>query len=119
MVVNGVDRADVAHGDWPDGALHTSAVRGDGLPALRDAVVEALGASDAGMQLQVASERQADRWRVVASCCEAAIEALPVAGPAAAAQCLTDALAALVDLVGHDAREAVLDAVFARFCIGK
>ena len=55
----------------------------------------------------------------MASCCEAAIEALPVAGPAAAAQCLTDALAARVDLVGHDAREAVLDAVFARFCIGK
>ena len=48
VVVNGVDRADVAHGDWPDGALHTSAVRGDGLPALRDAVVEALGASDGG-----------------------------------------------------------------------
>jgi tRNA U34 5-carboxymethylaminomethyl modifying GTPase MnmE/TrmE len=74
---------------------------------------------DAGLDLQLASERQADRWRAVAGCCRDAVEDLPGAGPAAAAERLTDALTALADLVGHDAREAVLDAVFARFCIGK
>ncbi len=119
IVVNGVDRSEVAVDGWPAGALFTSALRGDGVEALREAVVDTAGVESGDGGLQLASERQADRWRTVARCCRAAVDDLPLAGPAAAAQSLTEALGALSELVGHDAREAVLDAVFARFCIGK
>jgi len=119
IVVNGVDRSDVPVDGWPAGALSTSALRGDGVDALRDAIVASAGVESSDGGLQLASERQADRWRTVARCCRAAADDLPLAGPAAAAQSLTEALGALSQLVGHDAREAVLDAVFARFCIGK
>ena len=55
----------------------------------------------------------------VARACDEAVEALPVAGVAVAADALTHGLAALDGLTGADTREEVLDAVFARFCIGK
>jgi tRNA modification GTPase len=119
VVVNGVDRPGVRGARWPDGALHTSALQGEGIDALRAAIVAGVSGGDAGTGLQLVSERQADRWRAVAMACRAAVDDLPMAGPAAAAQGLTEALGALGELAGHDAREAVLDAVFSRFCIGK
>lgn len=119
LVLNGVDRDEVATSGWPEGLLRTSATSGEGVEGLRQAIVASLGSVDAATGLQLASERQADRWQAVAGGCREAVEALTTAGPAAAAQCLTEAMGALADLTGHDAREAVLDAVFSRFCIGK
>jgi tRNA modification GTPase len=116
VVVNGIDRAGAPE---VPGALRTSAVTGEGVEALREALVAALPSTSAAEGLQLASERQAERLGAVALLLEQAAEALPVAGPAAAADALTEALERVDELTGADTREDVLSALFARFCIGK
>ena len=69
LVLNGVDRPGIADG-WPEGVLRTSALQGDGIDGLRDAIVGALGTVDGATGLQLASERQADRWQAVAAGCQ-------------------------------------------------
>ena len=118
VVVNGVDRPGVRDAAWP-AALFTSALTGEGIPALAEALAHDVGGVEGGAGLQLASERQADLLLQVAAACAEAIDGLPMAGPAVAAEGVVDALAALDDLTGAGAREAVLDALFARFCIGK
>jgi tRNA modification GTPase len=117
VVCNGVDR-----GAWdgPPGALPTSAVTGDGLAALVARVREALaGAPARADEVAVASARQADLLRSVAGLADEAAAALALAGPAVAADLAAAALSELDALTGADTTEDVLDAVFARFCIGK
>ncbi|MCA9571950.1 MAG: tRNA uridine-5-carboxymethylaminomethyl(34) synthesis GTPase MnmE, partial [Myxococcales bacterium] len=63
--------------------------------------------------------RQAEHLRALAEACEGAVEALELAGVAVAADELVHGLAAVDALTGADTREDVLDALFARFCIGK
>jgi tRNA modification GTPase len=117
VVCNGVDR-----GPWvgPAGALPTSALTGEGVAALAAKVREVLaGAPARADDVAVASARQADLLRAVAGLAEEAGEALALAGPAVAADLTAAALAELDALTGADTTEDVLDAVFARFCIGK
>lgn len=116
VVLNGVDRE---HGSVP-GALQTVAIEGQGVLALAQAVRDALaGAEPAGHALVIASARQRDLLRTVAERVTEAGEALPFAGVAVAAELVMEALLELDALTGRDTREAVLDALFARFCIGK
>lgn len=117
VVCNGVDQ----HPAPPAlDALAVSAVSGDGLPRLKAGLREILvGSGTRAETLAIASVRQADLLRAVASACEEAVEALPIAGVAVSADALTHGIAALDGLTGADTREEVLDAVFARFCIGK
>lgn len=118
VVYNGVDRPGVA--PPPPGALPTSAVRGDGLEALAAEVRRALvGAELRDGDLVIASARQRDLLEAVAGHVEDAVEALPLAGPAVSADAVVQALEELDALTGADTRETVLDALFARFCIGK
>lgn len=118
VVYNGVDRPGVA--PPPPDALPTSAVRGDGLDALRMQLREALiGASAPEAAVILASARQRDLLEAVAEGIDEAVEALPFAGPAVAADAVVRAIEELDALTGADTREEVLDAVFARFCIGK
>ncbi len=118
VVYNGVDRPGVSPA--PSGWLATSAVDGTGVAALRAAVVEALcGAQTTADALWIASARHRDLIADAVEALDEARRALPLAGPAVAADQLADALAALDALTGADGKEEVLDALFARFCIGK
>jgi tRNA modification GTPase len=103
----------------PPGALPVSARTGDGVEALARAIGAALGGDLPAKDLLLASARQRDQLLATARAVDEAIEALPLAGPAAAAERVTAAVGEVLAFSGTDAREAVLDAVFARFCIGK
>ena len=114
VVCNGVDE----HG--PTEGLPISALTGEGIDRLRTALHTLLvGTETRADTLAIASVRQADLLEAVARACDEAIEALPIAGVAVSADAVTHGIAALDALTGADTREDVLDAVFARFCIGK
>ncbi len=117
LVYNGIDRPDVAPG--PPGSVSTSALAGTGVPALAHAIGQSLVGSVGPDTLQIASVRQRDLLLAMANCVDDALEAFEVAGIAAAADALTDAVGQVDALTGADPREAVLDRVFVRFCIGK
>ena len=116
-----LDRVSLEAGPPAGVDLAVSSTTGAGLPALRRALREAL--ARAPLQAQeavVLSARQhALCLRLGDHLAEAAGALLLGAGPAVAASELTLALEALAELDGQDVREAVLDRVFARFCIGK
>lgn len=106
----------------PHGVDHrVSAVTGEGVEALRQRLrQEVLRVTADGEVAPVISQRQHELLRAVAGHLVAAEGALSgLAGPAVAAEELTRALARLGELTGRDAREEVLDRLFARFCIGK
>lgn len=119
------------HGDLPRRAtlavdVEVCAPRGQGLPALVDALRDRLAAgldapvgAPGSATLALTSRHQADLLAAYARSVRGAAEALGVAGPAAAVEHLHAALAPIDALVGRDTREAVLDRLFARFCVGK
>jgi tRNA modification GTPase len=91
---------------------------GAGIEALRAAIARRL--EEPGSRALLFSSRQFDLYSAVASHLRAAAQALGgVLGPAVAAEEATRGLERLTELSGQDARESVLDAMFARFCIGK
>ena len=94
---------------------------GQGIPALKAAIRARVAADPpSGAMVVVVSQRQHELLRAVAEHAEESARALlGDAGPVVAAEELTAALARLAELTGEDTREAVLDRVFARFCIGK
>ncbi|MCB9686240.1 MAG: tRNA modification GTPase [Alphaproteobacteria bacterium] len=116
VVLNGVDQA--APDPVAVGAIPVSAARGDGLPALRDAIVAELVGGAPSEGLFLASARQRDLLLAFAGHLEAAAQDWE-AGPAVVADGVESAVAELDALTGADLREDVLDAIFARFCIGK
>jgi tRNA U34 5-carboxymethylaminomethyl modifying GTPase MnmE/TrmE len=67
----------------------------------------------------LASARQAELLTRVATELREAAAALPHAGAAVAVELGYSSLEALAELSGSTVREAVLDRLFARFCIGK
>lgn len=113
-----------SHADLPrvfSGELAVSSLTGEGLSALRARVTASLGTEEPGrVGVLLASQRQRDLLAAVAQHARAAAEALrDGAGPAVAVERIYAALAELDALLGRDTREAVLDRLFARFCIGK
>jgi len=116
VVYNGVDRSPVAAAG--EGWWATSALTGAGIPELIAAIASLAGGA-AGEGLLVASARQRDRLLAVEAACEEARVAFFEAGVAAAADAVVRGIEELDTLTGADTREDVLDAVFARFCIGK
>ena len=70
-------------------------------------------------EVVVASARQQQCLEEVALRAREAAQALEPAGPAVAADAVIAALEAMDALTGADTREAVLDTLFERFCIGK
>jgi tRNA modification GTPase len=102
---------------WVD--VVTCAPRRDGIAALAAAIPRALrGEAPGGAALVVASQRQRDLFAEVGLAIDAAVHGF-VAGPAVVAEQLYVAVGALDALVGRDTREAVLDRLFQRFCVGK
>ncbi|UBV43285.1 tRNA uridine-5-carboxymethylaminomethyl(34) synthesis GTPase MnmE [Deinococcus taeanensis] len=101
---------------WRDpAALDVSAVTGQGLPELREAIQAALLGDAARGEAWLTTERQADAARRALGYVQAAAF-LPddLAGYE-----LEEALRALADLTGRDVQEDVVDAVFRNFCVGK
>lgn len=92
---------------------------GEGVESLLDGVLRTLVGEQRDGEGIVADQRQRDALLRLAGAAEAAIAALPLAGPAVAVEEVYGALSALDTLVGRDTREDVLDRLFARFCIGK
>ncbi|MFB9994369.1 tRNA uridine-5-carboxymethylaminomethyl(34) synthesis GTPase MnmE [Deinococcus oregonensis] len=101
---------------WTDPAtVRVSAVTGEGLPELREAVHTALIGDAARGEAWLTTERQADAARRALGHVQAAVN-LPddLAGYE-----LEEGLRALSDLTGRDVQEDVVDAVFRNFCVGK
>lgn len=116
VVCNGVDRGGIV----PDGALPTSALTGAGVDAFRRAVREALiGGPTVGDVLRIASARQAGHLREAADAADEAVEVLDVAGVAVSCDAVRRAIRALDAIFGGDGDQDVMDALFARFCVGK
>jgi tRNA modification GTPase len=108
-------------GVMPAGALPTSAMTGAGLEALRAAVLARVGVVDdveSGSAV-VLSERQRAAAVEAAARFAAAAELPAAIVPEVRALELRAGAVALAALVGEQVGEDVLDALFARFCIGK
>jgi tRNA modification GTPase len=101
--------------------LPTSALSGTGISELSAAISEALvGELPGGASLVIASQRQRDLLLGVARQIRQSITAFEgELGLALSAEALYGALVPLDALIGRDSREAVLDVLFSRFCIGK
>ena len=117
VVLNGIDREGV--GRPSPGWIGTSAATGEGVEALERALVHRLVHTEGADGGMIASARQRDLLVATAGWIDEAAEALELAGIAVAADALTRALEEMDALTGADTREDVLDALFARFCIGK
>lgn len=106
----------------PAGLLPTSAVRGDGIDALRAAILARAGLADdpeAGSAVLL-TERQRDAAATAARGFRSAGELLASSSPLELVAVEARAgLTALAALAGERIGEDVLDALFARFCIGK
>ena len=98
-----------------------SARDGEGIPALEQAVREAVGlAGIDGTQPLLANERQRRCAAACLDCLEEALAALAAGMTLDAVGVDIDgAVSALLELTGERATEAVVDEVFARFCVGK
>lgn len=108
------DRAD--HEAKGPGAMRVSALSGEGLDGLRDALMAAARTAMPAPGMAALNRRQAQ-------CLGEARDALASAkqehDPLLAAECLRLARRAIDALVGRADTEAMLDALFGRFCIGK
>lgn len=93
----------------------------EGIDDLRAAIRSRLGDGQTGGEVAaVLSQRQHDLFHAVARRTATAREALlGILGPAVAATETVMAIERLGELAGIDAKEAVLDRLFSRFCIGK
>ena len=101
--------------------LFVSALTGDGLPALREAMARALTDEDLpGAEAILTRERHHGE---ISRCLEAVRRAGAGAGealsPELVAVHLNEAQAALSGLLGKDYGQALLDRIFSTFCIGK
>ena len=103
--------------------LRVSAVTGEGIAELEEAILAALGANPAASGDGVAaSERHAALLREAADAVDAARAAFAEGAEAAAvpaADRLRDAAESLARITGRSYTESLLDAVFGKFCVGK
>ncbi|RZK86506.1 MAG: tRNA uridine-5-carboxymethylaminomethyl(34) synthesis GTPase MnmE, partial [Methylobacterium sp.] len=108
-------KADLADGSG--GGLAVSALTGQGMPALLDAIAAEAEAALGGGDALITRERHRDALER----CVAHLDRLPAvaAMPELVAEDLRLAVRALGEVGGHVGIEAVLDRLFSGFCIGK
>ena len=111
-------RCDVpGRGSLPEGSdVALSAMSGEGLAALRNALVERLAMRLPPSDRHLMTERQRGLLR---ACIEQLHAALAAALPELAVEHLRVALREIDRIVGRADIEGMLDALFGRFCIGK
>ena len=113
--------AEVPSMDFPAPQVVISALRGEGIEALTQAVKTLLGASDfSPNEAILANHRQTETARTALIALEDAMQTLSGGFPLDAVSiCMEDAVQALFSLTGERATESVVDEVFASFCVGK
>jgi tRNA modification GTPase len=110
------------HSDWSDvAALRISCLTDNGLAGLEDAILQRLGEDKLQAENSLAiNVRHRDCLRRALDACDAAAETFRGNhSPEYASGDLRVALAAVVDVIGASSDDAILDSVFAQFCIGK
>ena len=109
------------HPNAPEVDIEIDNTTANGVKELRHRIRQAVGLEESQTQkVVVLSQRQHDLYRSISTHCLEAQEALAGAlGPAVAVSEIVYAIERLGELKGIDAREAVLDRLFSRFCIGK
>ncbi|MBQ5840693.1 MAG: GTP-binding protein, partial [Clostridia bacterium] len=124
-IINKADRPERIERDWLESRfariVTLSARAGEGVDALAAAVAQVTGVEglDAAEPL-LATERQRQCAANCLTCLEEAADALESGlTPDAVAVSLTGAVEAVLELTGERATEAVVEEVFARFCVGK
>jgi tRNA modification GTPase len=121
IVANKSDLPSAWRVDEGHGAIAASALTGDGLDAVRRAIVQAAVASESLEDTPaIANARHTGLLERVDACLgEAAEQARSGEGEEIVLATLQDAFAALDEIVGKRSSEDVLRQIFARFCIGK
>lgn len=101
--------------------LFISAKSGDGYNELCDRVAELMGTKNFDTtSSMLVNERQRICCQKASDALKDALEALNIGlTPDAIGVCIDDAIAALLELTGQKASEAVVDEVFKQFCVGK
>lgn len=101
--------------------LFISAKIGDGYNELCDRVAELMGTKNFDTtSAMLVNERQRICCQKASDALKDALEALNLGlTPDAIGVCIDDAIAALLELTGQKASEAVVDEVFKQFCVGK
>ncbi len=104
-----------------DRVVTLSAKNGEGVSALTEAVAQVTGVERLNAaEPMLATERQRDCAARCLACLDEAAAALASGMTLdAVAVSLDGAIAAILDLTGERTTEAVVDEVFARFCVGK
>jgi len=100
-------------------ALCVSGLSGEGVPPLLERVRARLAGSGTADAVAITGERHAECLQRADRALDRAQQAHAVSTLEVVAGELGLALAALLDITGEDASEALLDEVFRRFCIGK
>jgi tRNA modification GTPase len=102
-------------------ALRVSALTGEGLPALRAAVLSHLpDDAHTGETIVIVNERHGEKLAEAGAALDDAARAVAAGrSEEAVAADLRRAGEALAAITGHDVGDDVLDAIFRRFCIGK
>lgn len=102
-------------------AIFISALMGDGEKELSDAIEKALGTDKIDTsQAMLTTERQRRSAEKALSSIREAIDAVNMGMTMDAINvCIDSAIEDLLELTGKKAREAVVDEVFSRFCVGK
>ena len=101
--------------------VYISALSGDGLEALEQAVASLLKTNELDPSSGILfTERQRDAARRARDCVQEALDAQRSGVTLdAVAVSVEGAVSALLELTGERATEAVVDQVFAQFCVGK
>ncbi|MBW7572907.1 tRNA uridine-5-carboxymethylaminomethyl(34) synthesis GTPase MnmE [Caproiciproducens faecalis] len=101
--------------------VYISALSGDGLQEMRDAVAEVLRTSELNPADGILfTERQRDDARRAGDCVREALTAVESGVTLdAVTVSIEGAVSALLELTGERASEAVVDSVFSHFCVGK
>ena len=110
------------HADWAGSdALRISCVTEHGLSGLEDAILDRIAAHHLHADSSVAiNGRHRDCLRRADEACNRAATTLgDMHSPEYAAVDLRAALGAVTDVIGSSSDDAILDSVFAQFCIGK
>ncbi len=114
-----IGKSDVAAGPELEGSLRVSALRGEGVDLLRERIHERLWSGSTPGAVALVSERHADALRRAVEALERAAEAADVSTLEVVSGELGLALEALGEITGESVTDALLDAIFRRFCIGK